>query len=252
MKFFRRIRQHVGMKGDVKRYLMYTIGEILLVMIGILLALQVNNWNEKNKDEKIEFRALTDLRQEFENNKRHFDEIIQSKEIVLNQNRKFIELMQTDSYTALDLIKGRIGIGDGGIYTFNPSNGVLNSLIHTGRIDNIRNDSLKYLLTSWNDIIIDYQEEEQSHISFYTQTFIPYESALIPQPYFNNGKAEFPFHQGDQIESLFRESIKDLTYQNLILMNGRYLSSTVEEAAFVNETFHTVLSLLDQEILKRG
>lgn len=49
LKFFRQIRQKQLAEGKLSRYLIYAVGEILLVMIGILLALQVNNWNESRK-----------------------------------------------------------------------------------------------------------------------------------------------------------------------------------------------------------
>ena len=49
IKFFRRIRQNLLSEGKTSKYLKYAIGEIVLVMIGILLALQVNNWNENRK-----------------------------------------------------------------------------------------------------------------------------------------------------------------------------------------------------------
>jgi len=58
LKLFRRIRQKLIRKGNLKKYLIYAIGEILLVMIGILLALQVNNWNEDRKDKKVEKQIL--------------------------------------------------------------------------------------------------------------------------------------------------------------------------------------------------
>jgi len=48
--FFRRIRQKLIDSGSVTKYLLYAIGEILLVVIGILIALQVNNWNEERKE----------------------------------------------------------------------------------------------------------------------------------------------------------------------------------------------------------
>jgi hypothetical protein len=248
LKLFRRIREKVMHEGNLKKYLIYAVGEILLVMIGILLALQVNNWNERNKARKIELRALIDLKQEFENNKNSFDRILNSKKIILQQNRDFIDIIKEKSNDGLEILHGRSGLGDGGIYTFNPSNGVLNTLINTGQIDNIKNDSLKYLLTSWKDVIVDYQEEEQSHINFYSEIYIPYESTIIPYPYFKNGKAELPFHEEDQIESLYRASIKDLKYQNLILMNERNLNATVEEAMFVNSVFLRIVELIEKEI----
>ena len=52
IKFFRKIRYDLMEKNKTGKYFKYAIGEILLVMIGILLALQVSNWNEDNKSEK--------------------------------------------------------------------------------------------------------------------------------------------------------------------------------------------------------
>jgi len=49
LKFFRNIRQNLLSENKIGKYLLYALGEILLVMIGILLALQVNNWNETKK-----------------------------------------------------------------------------------------------------------------------------------------------------------------------------------------------------------
>lgn len=49
LKYFRTIRKKLIDEDNVRKYLLYAIGEIALVMIGILLALQVNNWNEERK-----------------------------------------------------------------------------------------------------------------------------------------------------------------------------------------------------------
>ncbi|BAO75372.1 DUF6090 family protein [Winogradskyella sp. PG-2] len=49
IKFFRRIRQQLLSEKKFSKYLIYAIGEIILVVIGILIALQINNWNEKRK-----------------------------------------------------------------------------------------------------------------------------------------------------------------------------------------------------------
>ena len=64
IKFFRKIRQRLLTENKFSKYLLYAIGEIVLVMIGILLALQVNNWNEFQKDREIEKKTLLNL---FEN-----------------------------------------------------------------------------------------------------------------------------------------------------------------------------------------
>lgn len=55
IKFFRKTRQNLLSRGKTGRYLKYAIGEILLVVLGILIALQINNWNEKRQNKlKVE------------------------------------------------------------------------------------------------------------------------------------------------------------------------------------------------------
>jgi hypothetical protein len=52
IKFFRKIRQNLIMENKTGKYFKYAIGEIVLVVIGILIALQINNWNEQRKDNR--------------------------------------------------------------------------------------------------------------------------------------------------------------------------------------------------------
>lgn len=58
IKFFRKIRQHMIKENKASKYMLYAIGEIVLVVIGILIALQINNWNENRKN-KIALRTYT-------------------------------------------------------------------------------------------------------------------------------------------------------------------------------------------------
>lgn len=50
IKFFRKIRYNLMETGKTGKYLKYAIGEIILVVIGILIALSINNWNEQKKE----------------------------------------------------------------------------------------------------------------------------------------------------------------------------------------------------------
>lgn len=67
IKFFRKIRQNLLDEGKLKRYLIYAIGEILLVMVGILLALQFNNLNEKRKERILKVKYIDSFLLDIEN-----------------------------------------------------------------------------------------------------------------------------------------------------------------------------------------
>ena len=75
IKFFRRIRQKFIDERNLKKYLIYAIGEILLVMIGILLALQINNWNQTNSDKRIANDYLTNLLTELSSDLNYFEQL---------------------------------------------------------------------------------------------------------------------------------------------------------------------------------
>ena len=65
-RFFNRIRKQLAKDNKFFQYSRYAIGEILLVVIGILIALQINNWNEKRKDRNLYLNYLVRLKSDFE------------------------------------------------------------------------------------------------------------------------------------------------------------------------------------------
>jgi uncharacterized membrane protein YgaE (UPF0421/DUF939 family) len=73
IKFFRKIRQNMLAKNKTGTYFKYAIREIVLVMIGILLALQVSNWNQERKDRISKRKLLDNIYRDFIQNKVSFD-----------------------------------------------------------------------------------------------------------------------------------------------------------------------------------
>ena len=67
LTFFRRIRKGLLEGGRTSKYLLYAIGEIALVVIGILIALQINNWNEERKEKVLESKIHNQLYEELIN-----------------------------------------------------------------------------------------------------------------------------------------------------------------------------------------
>lgn len=77
IKFFRKIRQNLLSEGKTGKYLKYAIGEIVLVVIGILIALQINNWNQQRILEKQSQQVLLNLREEINENKTELESAIE-------------------------------------------------------------------------------------------------------------------------------------------------------------------------------
>jgi hypothetical protein len=73
IKFFRKIRQKLLSEGKTAKYLKYAFGEIILVVIGILIALTINNWNENRIAKKSEKGQLINLVQDLKLDSLHFD-----------------------------------------------------------------------------------------------------------------------------------------------------------------------------------
>jgi hypothetical protein len=94
--FFRKLRQQLLAKNNTGKYLKYAIGEIVLVVIGILIALQINNWNEYQKDRNSEQLILTEIR---DNLKYDLDDFESNIATLQNKNissRALLEALEMD------------------------------------------------------------------------------------------------------------------------------------------------------------
>ena len=80
--FFRKMRRVLVPEGRLGRYFFYAIGEIVLVVIGILIALQINNWNQQRKDKIEEGNILVNLHSEFSENKKILDKQMEHIDLV--------------------------------------------------------------------------------------------------------------------------------------------------------------------------
>ncbi len=78
IKFFRKIRQRLLTENKFSKYLLYAIGEIVLVVVGILIALSINNWNEWKKERVKEREILIDLADNLEINIKAIESNIKS------------------------------------------------------------------------------------------------------------------------------------------------------------------------------
>lgn len=150
IKFFRRIRYDLMEKNKTGKYLKYAIGEIVLVMIGILLALQVNNWNEYRKNKIMETDYLIRIFQDLDHDLAEFERTI---DVAQSRNNRILFLQQTinDSDLAMKssdyFIKSIMHAG----WTLEPSisDYTFDELKSSGRLVLIQNKDLRTSLSKY-------------------------------------------------------------------------------------------------------
>lgn len=179
IKLFRQIRyqamnEHKTGKqiNPVSRYFKYAIGEIILVVLGILIALQINNWNEQRKDQIKESLFLKQVHSEFIENKLQFEIIRKFHTKSLNSCNWMLsnQPFKTVSVDSLRHHSYWVRVA----YTFDPSQSTIKSLISSGSINLIQDYDLKELLIRWQDLINDYLEEEKGMQKFINDHFLPF------------------------------------------------------------------------------
>ncbi len=105
IKFFRKIRYNLMATGKTAKYLKYAIGEIVLVVIGILIALQVNNWNEDQIEKKIQIRYLKRMHTDIQKDTTYLRQKIQKAQNEQESYYYFIHSMYDVQSTTEDFKK---------------------------------------------------------------------------------------------------------------------------------------------------
>jgi len=154
INFFRKIRQNLLSEGKTGKYLKYAIGEILLVVIGILIALSINNWNEKAKNKRIEINYLIRISKDLENDLLEFEK---TKETAQQRNDRVIFLQH--AIEDVDLVRKSSDYFVNSIvmagYTYRPSisNHSFDELKSSGRLALIQNEELRVSIAKYYDFV---------------------------------------------------------------------------------------------------
>lgn len=169
IKFFRKIRQNLLSEGKTLKYFKYAIGEIILVVIGIIIALQINNWNENRKAANEEIKILKALQSDFKVSKERLQETIKSQSRVLEYSHRLSEIYENQDRneyhyfdTHLDSLSNLIAYGNSW-YRSETVTGAYNSLISAGKIDLIQNENLRNILAQFMaDVDSGFEDQETS------------------------------------------------------------------------------------------
>ncbi|MBT8233146.1 MAG: hypothetical protein KJN84_10990, partial [Bacteroidia bacterium] len=162
IKFFRKVRQKMLAENRISKYLVYAVGEILLVVIGILIALQVNTWNQDKIYNKERTYLISELLSEFEDNLNQINRVVAFNENFMAQIDTLIEVLPDLNFPGDEkklselLLKSRVV----NIATTSFSNGMLNSISNTSNFQHIKDKYLRRNLLNWSGYVDDMKENE--------------------------------------------------------------------------------------------
>jgi hypothetical protein len=150
IKFFRKIRQNMIKENRASKYILYAIGEIVLVVIGILIALSINNWNEENKDRVLEKQMMANLNTEFQNNLDKIQKSVSQYKQTEDAIRFLMSKMKASSeelnqYNIDSLLAVAVDVFD-----YRPTQNTLTEILSSGNLKLISNDSIKFNLLQWS------------------------------------------------------------------------------------------------------
>ena len=160
IKFFRRVRQQLLSENKFSKYIIYAIGEILLVVIGILIALNINNTNEIKKQRAKELHYLNNIKSDLKMNIAHLDTYIASREIAINSANTIIKHYEGLSVKDLDAFSFHTV----NIYTwrkFFQINNTFQELTNSGNLALISNDSIKSILLNMETLYKVMKDQEE-------------------------------------------------------------------------------------------
>ncbi len=152
IRIFSTLRQKLLSEHKISKYVLYATGEILLVVIGILIALQINNWNEEKKDRAFEIRMLKEVHKALDNDIAYFNRMIIRYNKLDSSVTRFIKLVHQKASFNDTLYRYGISrwyylrTGNNYIYNRGPYEAIKSS-----GLDRISNDSLRNHLVNFYD-----------------------------------------------------------------------------------------------------
>jgi hypothetical protein len=135
--------------GKTSKYLKYAIGEIILVMIGILLALQVNNWNEERKKRILEANYYCTLLEDLNQDVIEIKKQLETNELRIESSNKFIALLQKPSFTQFEVVQAMLGAVSKTTFTFQPSKAAFEDLKSSGNLGLLKDLTIKNKLIAY-------------------------------------------------------------------------------------------------------
>lgn len=183
IKFFRKIRQKNLIENKFSKYLLYAIGEIILVVFGILIALSINNWNENRKSDIELYNYLELMTEELYQDKLFYTKLISENKSRLN----YLKSISSGNFENLNLENSQEIIA----YNFALRNfgSAYYTLKENGKLISIDNKKIRDLMIYYyEELAVDYNQVADWHRNFVVANIENYTVEHLPLDIYGNTK----------------------------------------------------------------
>ncbi len=250
IKFFRKIRQNLLMENKTGKYFKYAIGEIVLVMIGILLALQVNNWNNERKDRVREVKYLQNIKQDLEKDLNSLAFQINFRREKYKTTNKLIAQINGAPITDITELTYNV-VNTLMEEKFTPNNTTYTELSNSGNLNLISNDSIKKFLLDLEELY------KRNDFSIEHETFDYREYISKPLLKYINTNKLWPVYLGDKtIEDQnitmedFNELLKNKEYFNGIFISNIITETTIPSYKNIKIKSTQLIKMINNELIE--
>tara|TARA_R110001592_G_scaffold85976_1_gene253780 strand:+ start:299 stop:1087 length:789 start_codon:yes stop_codon:yes gene_type:complete len=228
IKFFRKIRQNLLSDGKTGKYLKYALGEIILVVIGILIALQLNNWNDHHKQIKLENEYYCRLLDDVKLDKQQIQNLLLLAEERLVASNESVRLLLNDNAKKVE-IGSQVFLSTKAIYSdFEPNNSAYEDLKSGANLNIISDKSIIKALNHYFNRV----EELKSIIMINGKHAV--DISFAHNDYFANGSVQASLRVGrfkNGLDEDLKEIVQTLALENDTLstkMRTRLLNESLE------------------------
>ncbi|WP_369999593.1 DUF6090 family protein [Winogradskyella sp.] len=191
IKFFRKIRQKLIVENRFNKYLLYAFGEIILVVIGILIALQVNNWNQRRLEKDEMHSYYNKLNEEVEEQILVLQKLIESESSLVKKQKRTLQILASKNQDSIPELLENIG-SLATAWTNNLSYETFDEFLQQGLLIKVEKKELKQSLLQLRDGLI-FLERGDAYVDNQYNTLI--------EPFFakhiNYSKAALPIYRED-------------------------------------------------------
>ena len=241
IKFFRKIRQDLLRDNKIGDYLKYAVGEIVLVVIGILIALSINNWNESRKNDLEQALLVKNI---IEDLRLDFIHINKSSEQVSNQMNLIDDLI-----SKIFDEKKKINYDSIGLIRFSSDFRPISQRNHSESISTLEDDFIRELIQDYflkedqvTDIFIEYVDIVHNKIRPYLSNVGMHNLRSLYNQDSSNKKLEVPLNPIILEEQLAKVAFQQLLYERKLKTNS--FKKLLNEIMIKNQELVKSLSLI--------